>query len=140
MISSREFLSEKLKDPKWYPSYEDAFDDCKILKWKTLGSYQGDHVALVEAKGGQVGFAVIGYGSCSGCDALEGTGGEGAIAVFDGIRDGAHWEPTRAAMKVYLESHVDKEIVGTYLTTEEKTSVWPELIAALSSTQQKVKE
>ena len=28
--------------------YEDAFTDCKILLWETVGEYQGDHVVLVK--------------------------------------------------------------------------------------------
>ena len=42
----------------------------EILDWETFGSYQGDYAAIVK-KDGKVGFVVIGYGSCSGCDSLE---------------------------------------------------------------------
>ena len=42
----------------------------EILGWESFGSYQGDYAAVVK-KDGKVGFTVIGYGSCSGCDALE---------------------------------------------------------------------
>jgi hypothetical protein len=41
-----------------------------ILIWEDFGSYQGDYVALLDGSKG-FGFVVIGYGSCSGCDALE---------------------------------------------------------------------
>lgn len=37
---------------------------------QTFGSYQGDH-AVVLRDGQRVGWLVIGYGSCSGCDELE---------------------------------------------------------------------
>jgi hypothetical protein len=42
-----------------------------ITAFETFGDYQGDYAAIVE-KNGKVGLVIIGYGSCSGCDALEG--------------------------------------------------------------------
>lgn len=42
----------------------------EIIAWEDFGNYQGDYAAIVKGKGG-FGFVVIGYGSCSGCDALE---------------------------------------------------------------------
>lgn len=41
-----------------------------IDAFEAFGSYQGDYAAIVE-KDGKVGLAIIGYGSCGGCDALE---------------------------------------------------------------------
>lgn len=45
----------------------------EILFWADFGNYQGDYVALVGTPE-RMGFVVIGYGSCSGCDALEACG------------------------------------------------------------------
>lgn len=45
----------------------------EILLWADFGYYQGDYVAIVGSKE-RMGFVVIGYGSCSGCDALEACG------------------------------------------------------------------
>lgn len=42
----------------------------EILEWVTFGSYQGDYAVILK-KDETLGFVVIGYGSCSGCDALE---------------------------------------------------------------------
>lgn len=42
----------------------------EILGWETFGDYSGDYAAIVK-KDGRVGFTVIGYGSCGGCDDLE---------------------------------------------------------------------
>lgn len=64
----------------WYsfrpytPSYKDLFVIAgnDILLDETLGSYQGDYLFyLVNKFTGKHGFVVVGYGSCSGCDALE---------------------------------------------------------------------
>lgn len=42
----------------------------EILAWEEFGSYQGDYAAIVKS-GSNIGFVVIGYGSCSGCDELQ---------------------------------------------------------------------
>ena len=56
-------------------TYEEAFKRLgyKILTWETFGSWQGDYAAILE-KDGKLGFVVIGYGSCSGCDSLQAVG------------------------------------------------------------------
>ena len=46
----------------------------EVLDSITLGSYQGDIVMVVGDMAGKYGLLVTGYGSCSGCDALEGCG------------------------------------------------------------------
>ena len=53
------------KDTLWFDpqyDYKDAFFDCKILKWITVGDYQGDHFVMVE-KDGEYGYSVIAFGS-----------------------------------------------------------------------------
>jgi hypothetical protein len=54
-------------------SYHDLVESMgvKILEHETFGSYQGDIVYLVEDENKNPGILIIGYGSCSGCDALE---------------------------------------------------------------------
>lgn len=42
----------------------------EIVKSKMFGYYQGDYVFVLR-KDGKLGVAVVGYGSCSGCDALQ---------------------------------------------------------------------
>lgn len=57
--------------------YDDLVNSMGVssLAVKSFGSYQGDLVYLVEedAMPARRGVIVIGYGSCSGCDALEAT-------------------------------------------------------------------
>lgn len=62
-----------------FADLEDTYIDYKeilerqgvdIIAFESFGDYQGDYAAIVK-KDGKVGFTVIGYGSCSGCDALE---------------------------------------------------------------------
>lgn len=42
----------------------------EVVEMINCGSWQGDSVTLLK-KNGKFGFVVFGYGSCSGCDALE---------------------------------------------------------------------
>ena len=55
------------------PGYREALEakEIEILAWETFGDYQGDYAVVVK-RNDMFGFLVIGYGSCSGCDALEG--------------------------------------------------------------------
>ncbi len=43
----------------------------EIIKEYIVGEWQGDYVYLLK-NGERFGFTVIGYGSCSGCDVLQG--------------------------------------------------------------------
>lgn len=58
---------------KDYPSgYEDMLIRAgwEIVESDVHGSYQGDLTFLLR-RGAEWGFSVVGYGSCSGCDAYE---------------------------------------------------------------------
>lgn len=153
MTTIREALEEKNKDrfdesKYWSMSaeYEDAFSDCKILAWESVGDYQGDYFAIVQGPDGRIGFVKIGYGSCSGCDALQGTIGyrddskeerekcmKEVLELLEGIRGEVHWERDKAEMKAYLTSEkIDKEILETYMEDKEKQEVWRKLEASVS--------
>lgn len=69
--------AEKESKPKPFdvydmPGYREMLEaeEIEILAWETFGSYQGDYAVVVK-RNEMLGFLVIGYGSCSGCDALE---------------------------------------------------------------------
>lgn len=63
----------------------------EIIKDWTLGHYQGDYVYLLK-NGDKYAFTVIGYGSCSGCDALEGCGNDEEFnELKDAIVSGIVW-------------------------------------------------
>lgn len=77
-----------------YPSYESIVDSWgnEVLDWQIHGDYQGDYGVLLR-DGDQFGWVVIGYGSCTGCDALEGVYGdrEGILALSEGLRSSVVW-------------------------------------------------
>lgn len=60
----------------WRPDHGLGYDDLvltftdEIVSLKEFGSYQGDYVYRVK-RDGKEGLLVVGYGSCSGCDALQ---------------------------------------------------------------------
>lgn len=63
----------KKPDSQWLSySYDDLIEsmEVEVLIEKHDGSYQGDSFYLVQ-KGDEYGLLIFGWGSCSGCDALE---------------------------------------------------------------------
>lgn len=92
-------------DFKWgcglgYESVLDTFG-YEVVLYETLGSWQGDIVTILK-DGTRFGFLMFGYGSCSGCDALEGTstlddlkalaiGLHSDIRWFESMSDLARW-------------------------------------------------
>lgn len=63
--------------PEWLQGSWCSYDDIvkswghEVLEVKTTGSWQGDYVILLRDSKGRLGIATFGYGSCSGCDALQ---------------------------------------------------------------------
>lgn len=104
-------------DSKYGTSYEGIVESLgfEVLSFDTCGSYQGDHVVLL-ADGERRGFAVFGYGSCSGCDTLEAVqpwGNDdgdwsGVEELREDILNSIHWEPTASELADQLESDIDK--------------------------------
>lgn len=95
------------EDEDYYYSYDtliDSFEVTVLLKVDE-GGYQGDTRLLVQ-DGSRYGLITFGWGSCSGCDALEAAGGD--IAEITKLRDliwqGAHWEDSAKALLTYIES------------------------------------
>lgn len=88
----------------WYSDkdYEELLEERhNVLLWEDFGSYQGDYVALVGNES-RLGLAIIGYGSCSGCDALEGCKSEGDVVdLMDSIERDIFWG-TKTEILAYL--------------------------------------
>lgn len=73
MKDLREALADKLAEDRPSVGYRDLIDTMgfDVLAEKDFGSYQGDTVVSLR-DGERVGILVFGYGSCSGCDEIEG--------------------------------------------------------------------
>jgi hypothetical protein len=71
-----------------------------------VGSPQGDVYELVRGADGRVGFLCFGYGSCSGCDAIEACNSYGDLAeVFERLRDDVRWFDAPAAALKFFHEH-----------------------------------
>ena len=93
-----------------------------VRAFANLGSYQGDYVYLIQ-DGDRWGTAIIGYGSCSGCDAYEGAAWDDEIAVQDGK------EPTAVdSLRRDLQSNVrwfdSLDEARQYLLGDERQLQW----------------
>lgn len=93
-----------------YPSYEGALAaaGAEVLAFQQFGSYQGEWWAKVRYKR-EIGWVQGYYGSCSGCDALQ-----GSIDTYDRFC-AAHWydrgnsscDDCRAALATWEQAYAD---------------------------------
>ena len=103
--------------PAWASEYVTYKDIVKSWGWtivhfETFGSYQGDHLALLH-RGTETGLMVFGYGSCSGCDELQGVtpwahddepaDWSPVINLATRLRDSVHWEPSQDALRRWVD-------------------------------------
>lgn len=85
--------SEKPFDLYDQPGYQEMMTNSgyNVLAWETFGDYQGDYAAVL-SNGMDYGFTVIGYGSCSGCDALEGCDTQEEYdTLMESVRNNIFW-------------------------------------------------
>jgi hypothetical protein len=87
--------------------YRDLVDsfEVKVLVEDQDDDYEGDSRYLLKS-GRQYGVLVFGWGSCSGCDALEAAGSNLAevTALRDELWNSIRWEHGPRAMLNYFES------------------------------------
>ena len=97
-----------------YPDFEGGYGPCdygpilesfgKILVRVDDDDYQGDSRVLYE-DGDRVGFLKFGWGSCSGCDALQAAETIAEVdALIAELRGQIQWK-ARAEMREYFQSH-----------------------------------
>ena len=81
--------------------------------------YQGDSRVLYKNKDGQYGLLIFGWGSCSGCDALQVCDKLADIqSLMDELTDKVKWFPSAEECLSYFNEH-DWE--GDYGWSQEKT-------------------
>lgn len=90
----------------FYPPY--GYDELlasmefEVLGQTEHGDYQGDTQALVR-DGDRYGYLLFGWGSCSGCDALQDCSSVAeATELRDSIAEGIHWFDSAADLRKYL--------------------------------------
>jgi hypothetical protein len=94
--------------------YASTSYDLIVLSWgyqvilaDACGSYHGDYVYLL-GDGDRRGFLIVGYGSCSGCDALEAEepagrdttpeDWQGVVELAQALRESIHWADDAKAL------------------------------------------
>lgn len=98
-----DWLRWKFPDLRSVP-YEDllALFGRVIIKVDDDG-YQGDSRVLLHDSAQGYGILVFGWGSCSGCDALQDCSTHEDLAkLADSLSDDIHWEPTREALLAWV--------------------------------------
>lgn len=88
------------------PSYRDLVHTFAAIGLQVDDSdYEGDSWLLV-SDGTRFGVLMFGWGSCSGCDALQAAYGDrAALAELRAdLARSVHWEPDAAALLAYVES------------------------------------
>lgn len=90
----------------------------EALMCEAIGSYQGDYLFVV-TDGNRFGFLTFGYGSCSGCDALQACGGlESLTELRNSLYNSIHWEPSRKTLAQWMR---DRDWEGQWFWHEEGT-------------------
>jgi len=89
-----------------YPSYENLVGTFATILLKVDDNdYQGDSRLLL-TDGFRFGLLFFGWGSCSGCDALQSAQDDGERALRelrDDLANKTHWEDNAAALAAYIE-------------------------------------
>lgn len=99
------------------PTYDDLITSMEIEVLHTLedSGYQGDTFALVR-ENGRLGYLQFGWGSCSGCDALQAAHGYGDFSkneevikevheLRDRLYQSIRWFDTPAECAKYMREH-----------------------------------
>ncbi len=100
-----------------YASYESlvARWGFEVVDMTIFGSYQGDYAVLLR-DGDRWGWTVFGYGSCSGCDALEAAVGysdddpwnSDVQELSDGLLSGVKWGTSAELVTHLSDEYVQK--------------------------------
>jgi len=79
--------------------------EVEVVHEDQVGDYQGDDLFILR-DGERYGFLSVGYGSCSGCDYLEGLGNDlqKVTEYRDELWEDIEWKESRQEMIEFLET------------------------------------
>ena len=102
----------------------------EVLDLSMTGSYQGDYEALLRDKDGRYGIVVFGYGSCSGCDALQAVepwGDDGdwtaVIELRDSLARDVRWFDTATDAATWIDTALDSDGSNWWMYDDEVREV-----------------
>lgn len=91
-----------------YEAMVEAFGR-RVLVAVDVADWQGDSYRLIadgDEPGQRYGLLVFGWGSCSGCDALQACESiEDYQALLDRLQDSVQWYSDKEALKRYMQEH-----------------------------------
>lgn len=121
MSKARELYGSEL-DHSWFcvSSYQPIIDSFgKVLIQDEDQDYSGD-TRVIYYENGKYGFLNFGWGSCSGCDALQACRSEEDVnKLIEELRRDVKWFDTLKELKDYLTS---KDRAASYYSHEEDWS------------------
>lgn len=90
---------------RWHPSYEQVMAHLgTVLHMTQQGTYQGDYFVVYDGGDGKRGWLAFGYGSCSGCDALQQCDtSEEVHELVEGFRKSIEWFASEEDLVAYLD-------------------------------------
>ena len=95
--------------------------------------YQGDTFALIE-KDGRYGYLCFGWGSCSGCDALQACDSiEGLQDLCNGLESSVQWFDSKEAIRKWIE---ERDWEGQFEWHTGAKEFVPKALATLSMTRE----
>lgn len=106
-INAKEIYPEYTEDSFYGPGdYQPLINAIgKVAVQVEDQDYQGDTRVLYHLDDGQVGLLIIGWGSCSGCDALQATSSPTELQeLCDDIERSVTWFPNPLLALEYLKS------------------------------------
>ena len=94
------------KDYSDKPDYDDLVGEFgDILLSVSEDNWQGDTWYLLQS-GTRYGYLSVGWGSCSGCDALQGADTWDEVnELRDSLRSGIHWEVGPDGLMKWMQQH-----------------------------------
>jgi len=112
---------------KVYPDWEEGYGPCdytpimealgEVVAAVESNDYQGDTLALLKSPEGKYGVLQFGWGSCSGCDALQACYTWAELQeLCDHLEQSVQWLDTLEEAKAWVEAH-DWE--GAYFDTAD---------------------
>ena len=112
---------ELYKDKGYWYDYQPMLEEFgKILVQVDEDNYQGDSYLLYK-RDNQYGFLIFGWGSCSGCDALQSCDNIDEVQeLMDQLYSDIKWFDSLEEVKKYLSKDAIQELKYYYRTTEFK--------------------
>ena len=112
---------ELYKDKGYWYDYQPMLEEFgEILVQVDEDNYQGDSYLLYK-RDNQYGFLIFGWGSCSGCDALQSCDNINEVQeLMNQLYSDIKWFDSLEEVKKYLSKDAIQELKYYYRTTEFK--------------------